>query len=149
MGRRSQARKAEQAASQTVQVEEAVSEGASLFERYGVPTLEWVFDSPRWWRIVLVAIFALCVTLLFVPLVDQLYLQFLYDPATVIVPSLVSTAFGGVAYIAGWRLIIGTVGERPAPSPLAALYLVLLLAALVLTFVLLVVGWQIATAPTY
>ncbi len=68
---------------------------------------------PRVARVLIVALFALMVTLALSPLVDTIYLTYFYSYETRIIPSLVSASFGLVVYVIGWWLMVGTLGERP------------------------------------
>lgn len=85
--------------------------------------IEYVLAWPRLVRIVLIAVFALAVTLALSPLVDYIYSENFFAVETVIVPSLVSAAFGLVMYMAGWWLMVGTVGEKPDARLATIIYL--------------------------
>jgi hypothetical protein len=78
----------------------------------------WVVNLPRLVRILLAAVFALSATLAVFPLVDYLYLSYMFTPDTRLLPSLVSAGAGVVMYLVGWWLIVGSVGtvqpSRPA-----------------------------------
>jgi hypothetical protein len=95
---------------------------------------------PRIVRIGLVAIFALCVTLSLSPMVDEIYMGFFFSPQTIILPSLVSAAFGLVMYITGWWLMIGTIGEKPAARLAIIWYFALGVAAVLVVVILLMRG---------
>ena len=69
---------------------------------------------PRLVRILVVALFALAVTLALSPLVDYIYDRYFFSMETRIVPALVTSGFGLLMYLLGWWLLVGTVGERPA-----------------------------------
>jgi hypothetical protein len=73
-----------------------------------------VSQLPRLIRILLVALFALAVTLALSPLVDLIYDHYFFSMETRIAPALVTATFGLMMYVLGWWLIVGTVGERPA-----------------------------------
>jgi hypothetical protein len=66
---------------------------------------------PRLLRIVLVGLFALAVT--FVVALLLYYQSIFYSPDLQIVFYIIATVFGLFMYLAGWRLIVGTVGETP------------------------------------
>ncbi len=68
---------------------------------------------PRLVRILLVGVFALAVTLSLSPLVDLIYDRYFFSAQTVIVPALVTATVGLIAYMLGWWLMVGTVGEQP------------------------------------
>lgn len=99
-----------------------------------------VLRLPRLVRIVICAFFALCVTLSLSPLIDALYLEYLYTPQTVIAPALVSAAFGLAMYTLGWRLVIGTVGENPGARFLTLWYLLIGITAVLVIIILLISG---------
>jgi hypothetical protein len=78
---------------------------------------------PRLVRVLLAALFGLCVTLSLSPLIDLIYDRYFFSMETRMAPALVSSAFGLVMYMLGWWLMVGTVGERPGPR-LAVLWYV-------------------------
>ncbi len=71
-----------------------------------------VLALPRLARIGITAFFALMSVLAISPIIDEIYLRFLYTPGTVIAPSLVSMSIGLGMYLVGWVLIVGTVEEE-------------------------------------
>ncbi len=83
--------------------------------------VNWLLTLPRSVKIVLNGGFALSVTLALFPVVDEIYIRLFFNENTVIAPALVSVSFGLVMYLAGWMLIVGTVGEHP-PARLAVLW---------------------------
>ncbi len=87
--------------------------------------IRWTFQLSRIGRILVCAVIALAATLTIRPLIDLIYLNNFYDPATVIVPAWIATAVGIAVYALGWRLVVGIAGETPQPSRFAAYYLVL------------------------
>lgn len=105
-----------------------------------VRIVERVVQLPRAARIALAALFALALTLVITPLVDNLYVERFYDPATVGLPALVSTALGIVFYLVGWRQIIGYAGETPAARSSVFWYVVVGAAACALVIILVVFG---------
>jgi hypothetical protein len=109
--------------------------------------IRWVVNRPRSLRIVLVSICALAVTLAIFPVVDELYIRFLFNDATRLLPSFVSTGIGIVMYIWGWRLIIGTIGEEQPVRLAAFWYLVIGILAILLVIGLFLQGYSIGTAP--
>jgi hypothetical protein len=102
--------------------------------------IDWILGLPRILRIVIAAGFALCVTLALSPLVDFVYVAYFLNPQTVIVPSLVSAAFGLGMYVLGWRFLIGTVGEKPESRLFVLWYITLGLMAIVVVAILIVRG---------
>lgn len=100
--------------------------------------VEQVLHWPRFVRVLLCALFALAVTLSLSPLVDEIYLRFFFSAQTVLLPSLISSAFGLVMYVIGWLLVIGTVGEAPLARTSVLIYLALgILAVIVVVFLVL------------
>jgi len=77
--------------------------------------LRKVVDSilllPRVLRILIAAVIALLTILAVSPIVDEIYLSHFYSPNTRLLPALVTVSLGLAMYIAGWKLIVGTVGE--------------------------------------
>lgn len=66
---------------------------------------------PRLLRIVLVGLFALAVT--FVVALLLYYQSIFYNPDLQIVFYIIAAVLGLLMYLAGWQLIVGTVGETP------------------------------------
>ena len=102
--------------------------------------IEWIIGLPRLTRILLVAAFALAVTLSISPLVDIIYADFFFSMDTRMAPSLVTAAFGLIMYLIGWWLIVGTVGERPALKKAIFWYLSIGIFAIVFVSLLLAAG---------
>jgi hypothetical protein len=110
--------------------------------------IHWLLKLPRMVRITMVGLFALAITLSLSPLVDYVYLSYMFTEETRVLPSLVSAAIGVTAYILGWWLMIGTVGELPPPRRLVLIYVLVGIFALSLVIVLTINGFSTATAPT-
>jgi len=108
-----------------------------------------VLGLPRLARIGIAALFALAVTLTISPIVDTLYLSYLYTPETVIAPALVSTGFGLVMYFVGWQLIIGPVGEIPPARMMVLWYVGIGVLAIAIVVLWLVTGVTSGNAPTF
>jgi hypothetical protein len=106
-----------------------------------------VLRLPRLARVGLVSLVALSVTVALFPLVDSVYVQFFFNQATVILPSLVSAGFGLVMYIVGWWLVVGTVGEAPPARTGVLWYAAFGLLAIVLIIVLVLFGIVTGNAP--
>jgi hypothetical protein len=107
-----------------------------------------VLNIPRIGRMALVGVFGLAVTLALSPLIDDVYLRFLFDPSTRVLPSLVSVGFGLVMYALGWIWLIGTVGDRPPVRRAALAYVLIGILAVLVVVMLLVQGFNIGNAPT-
>lgn len=95
-------------------------------------------ELPRVGRMLLAGVFGIAATLALMPLVDGVYLTHLMAWNLPVLPALVSSGAGMAVYIVGWRLMVGTVGERPAAGRAAVLYFWfgVLLCLLVLALVL-------------
>lgn len=103
---------------------------------------QWVLDLPRAGRVLLVAVFGIATTLVLMPVIDALYIVHLMALGVPVLPALVSTGIGMAMYVAGWRLVVGTVGERPVRSRATALYV--WLGVLMCLFVLALVLYGLA-----
>ena len=103
----------------------------------------FIIELPRLVRIVLVALFGLAVTLSLSPLVDLIYDRYFFSVNTVMVPALVSSAFGLAMYMVGWWLVVGTVGEKPEKRTAILWYVAVGLAAVVVVVVLTALGVSI------
>ncbi len=104
---------------------------------------QFVLSWRRFGRILLVAVLALVVTVAVSPLVDWVYMTFFFSEATIIAPSLVSTAAGVVMYLAGWVLLVGTVGQPPMPRRATLVYLLVGILAVLLVAYLVIQGYSI------
>ncbi len=83
---------------------------------------QWALSLPRVGRVLLVTVFGIVTTLALMPIVDSVYLTYFMALGLPVLPALISTGFGMSMYIMGWRLIVGTVGERPIPQRATAVY---------------------------
>lgn len=99
-----------------------------------------VLQLNRLARIALVTLIALVVVLVLVPVIDSIYLNNFYNPATVIIPSLIAAAVGIACYAAGWFLIVGMAGGTPPARLAAALYLLGGVVALIVMVILVLSG---------
>jgi hypothetical protein len=95
---------------------------------------------PRLARMLLVALFALAVTLAVSPLVDLIYDRYFFSVDTVLVPALISAGFGLLMYLLGWWLMVGTVGEPLAARPALVWYVGMGFAAVGVVLYLIVIG---------
>jgi hypothetical protein len=108
-----------------------------------------VLSLPRLARIGIAVLFALAVTLTISPVVDTIYLTYLYTPKSVIAPAFVSTAFGLVMYFVGWQLIIGNVGEIPPARMMVLWYVGIGTVAIGVIVLWLITGVTSGNAPTF
>jgi hypothetical protein len=88
----------------------------------------------------LAGLFGVATTLAFMPLVDGVYLTHLMAWEMPVLPSLVSAGIGMTVYILGWRLLVGTVGERPVLRRATVVYFWLGVLMCVLVLALIVYG---------
>jgi len=86
--------------------------------------LEFVVRLPRLVRILIVAFFALMVVTAVFPLVDHLYIRFFFTAESVMAPSFITMAIGGLFYIWGWFVYVGTVGINPSAQKAILWYFV-------------------------
>ncbi len=108
----------------------------------------WILNWPRLVRIGGVTLLTLGFTTAVFPLVDSIYIQYFFDEATIIVPSVASAGIGALFYGIGWWLVIGIRGDE-VPARLAVLWYVGIgLLTSVLALVLVILGYFIGIAPT-
>jgi hypothetical protein len=103
---------------------------------------------PRLVRIVIVGIFALSTTLALSPLVDYIYLSYMYTEESRLFPSLVSAGAGLLVYLFGWWLFVGSVDEVPPARRALLLYVMVGVLIVCLLIVLALAGFSSANAPT-
>lgn len=112
----------------------------TLLSRWIDGMIRWAFKLSRIGRIFVCAVIALAAILSIRPLIDLIYLDYFYDPGTVIVPAWIATAVGIAVYAVGWRLVVGMAGETPQPGRAAAYYLVIGAGLVIYVVVLTVYG---------
>jgi len=66
----------------------------------------WLLTLPRYPRLALILFLSLNITMSLFPIVDELYIRFFFDPATVMLPSFVSVGFGVVYYVLGFIWVV-------------------------------------------
>lgn len=103
---------------------------------------------PRLLRVFIIAVFALAVTLVMSPIVDNVYLTYFFSMETRMIPSLVTVSFGAIMYAVGWWLVIAPDPDEPAARGLVLWYVALGLLALFLTIILTIIGIIIGTEAT-
>jgi hypothetical protein len=86
--------------------------------------MQRVLNLSRIKRILFVGGVALLTGVVAQPVVDAVYLNFFYDPRTVVVPSIVTAIVVLIVYLIGWQLVVGTVGESKTPRPPVLWYLI-------------------------
>jgi hypothetical protein len=106
-----------------------------------------ILNLPRPARMALVALFGLAATFAIFPLVDSVYLRFLFNEQTRQIPAYVSVGAGLVMYVLGWRLVVGTAGEEQLVRPTVLWYCVVGFAMILLIIILTLFGYSSATAP--
>lgn len=96
-----------------------------------------ILTLPRWARWVTVIVFALALTLVITPVIDNIYTNNFFDVSTVIIPALISAGLGIVMCVVGWWLLIGVAGSVPAPRAAAGWYFIIgMLLLLVVLFLI-------------
>jgi zinc transporter ZupT len=108
----------------------------TTLQRFTARTIQ----MPRMVRIIFVILFAVNVTLLVTPVIDNLYITYFFDWNTRILPSLVSAGAGFLVYLIGWVLLIGIGKSTPQARLSTLLYFFAGVASFVLTLVLVFYG---------
>jgi hypothetical protein len=108
----------------------------------------WVVSLHRGIRIVMVFICALAVTSALSPLVDYLYLSYMYSLETRVLPSLVSIAVAVITFFFGWWMLVGTAGDTPVVRRGVVWYVIVGVAAVIWVVVLSAFGISSATLPS-
>ncbi len=89
-----------------------------------------VVTLPRITRILIAGVFALASTLAVSPIIDDIYLDNFFTEETRWLPAMITAAIGLFMYLAGWRIIVGTVGEIVQPTRTVVWYLIVGLVAI-------------------
>jgi hypothetical protein len=100
---------------------------------------------PRFARIVVAGIFALATTLALSPLVDYVYLSYMYTEESRLLPSLVSTGAGLGMYLIGWWLYVGGVDQLPPARRALLLYVMVGVFIVALVIILALAGLSSAS----
>lgn len=108
----------------------------------------WILGLQRIIRLVIVFVGALAVTSAFSPLVDYLYLSYMFTLETRVLPSLVSAVIGLVMFFFGWWLLVGSAGGTPAVRRGVVWYVIVAIGALIWVVVLSAFGISSATLPS-
>lgn len=103
---------------------------------------------PRIIRIFIAGVFALAVTTSLSPVVDEIYLRYLFTPETTLIPSLVSGGLGLAMYVVGWWLYIGSVQEKPHAQNAILWYFVMGLSAVLIVFIWIFTGFRAGNIST-
>ena len=111
--------------------------------------VQQIIELPRVVRILIVGLFAVAATFAVNPVIDTLYIQFLYNTDTVILPSIGAVFVGTVVYILGWLLMIGTIGETPPMRRVIVWYCLVGVLVVVLVIGALIMGLNSGNAPGY
>jgi hypothetical protein len=102
---------------------------------------------PRFVRIIIAGIFALATTLALSPLVDYIYLSYLFTEESRLLPSLVSAGAGLGMYLVGWWLLVGGVDQVPPARRVLLLYVMVGVLIVCLVIVLGLSGLSSASMP--
>jgi hypothetical protein len=94
-----------------------------------VRLVNWLLGLPRLIRLILSIIFAFAVTLILTPIIDYIYLSYIYRDTTEFervfhanAPAMIELALGLAVYVLGWVILIGTRGETPPARPAVLWY---------------------------
>jgi hypothetical protein len=85
-------------------------------ERRRIHLMDNVLKLPRIVRILIAAVPALALVLVFQPIVDQIYLRLFFSPETINVPGIIIAVMAVLMYFAGWIFIVGYSGEERMPD---------------------------------
>ncbi|MCK6578082.1 MAG: hypothetical protein L6Q98_08265 [Anaerolineae bacterium] len=99
-----------------------------------------ILSLKRYQRIGLVMVYSIGLTLLLMPMVDNVYLSYFFSAQTVLVPALLSAGAGVIMYAVGWRLMIGYVGELPPERASVVIYVLMGTVILLMVITLVVIG---------
>jgi hypothetical protein len=112
----------------------------------------WILHLPRIIRIILCAVFSFAITLGINPIIDYLYVAFIYRDDTELelfihsrLPTFIEIGFGLLMYVFGWLYIIGTRGETPPARPAVLWYFGIGLLAVFLVFLWVIQGMASGT----
>jgi hypothetical protein len=100
---------------------------------------------PRLVRILLCAWVGIVVTAAVSAVVDYLYLNFLFDESTRILPSLVSAGIGIIVYGIGWWLMVGSIGAQTSVRRASIWYLLVGVLITLFLIVIAISGYSTAT----
>jgi hypothetical protein len=120
---------------------------SALQSPFWMDVARWLVKLPRYTRLAIVLLFALAVTFVVSPLVDYLYLSYIYTPETRLLPSFISSGAGIAMFFFGWWLLVGPSGEVPAVRRGVIWYLLFGSTAVIIVVALAVFGLSTATAP--
>lgn len=112
-----------------------------------IPLVQRLISFPRIVRVVICAFFAVAITLAISPLIDYIYLQYMFTFETRILPSLVTVALGCVMYVIGWRIYVGTVNTIQQARIHVLWYFVIGVVATGIVIVLMIQGVAILNLP--
>ncbi|MBL8134347.1 MAG: hypothetical protein JNL42_20970 [Anaerolineae bacterium] len=99
-----------------------------------------ILSLKRYQRIGLVMVYSIGLTLLLMPLVDNVYLSYFFSSQTVLVPALLSAGAGIFMYAIGWRLMVGYVGDLPPERTSVVIYVLTGTVILLMVITLVIIG---------
>jgi hypothetical protein len=115
--------------------------------------LRWLLHLPRYVRIIMCAVFAFAITLGLTPIIDYLYLVFIYQDNTDLerfiharAPAMIEVGLGLAMYLIGWVFFVGTRGETPPARPVVLWYFGIGLFAVFLVFLWIIQGMASGSA---
>lgn len=111
-------------------------------DRFAQSLVERVLGLSRLTRVILSGIFALAVILVIRPIIDLIYLDYIYIhyPETNALPAWLAAIIGIVMYGVGWRLIVGVPGETMSVRRSVFYYLFIGIGSLVVVVALTIHG---------
>lgn len=112
-----------------------------------IPIIQRFIALPRIVRVIISAFFAVATTLAISPLIDYIYLQYMFTFETRILPSLVTVTLGCLMYVIGWRIYVGTVNTIPQARIHVLWYFVIGIVATIIVIVLMIQGVAILNLP--
>jgi hypothetical protein len=106
-----------------------------------------LLSLPRLVRLIITGVFAFAVTLGLTPIIDYIYLSYIYSDTTEFerafhasAPAFIEISLGLLMYVLGWFILIGTRGETPPARPAVLWYFGIGTFAVILIFLWLIQG---------
>lgn len=103
--------------------------------------LDRLLALPRPFRMLIAFIPAVTLVLLVQPVIDSIYLRFFLDRETVGVPAWLIAVLALLMYFAGWMLLVGPAGQKPARNRALWAYVILSLLTIGLVIFIYVLQW--------
>jgi hypothetical protein len=94
--------------------------------------VEMILGLPRIVRMILIIIPTFALVVILQPIVDTIYLRYFFTMETRGAASIITAALALIFFLAGWWLIVGTVGEQPEQRRATQVYLYLCIGVVLL-----------------